>query len=195
MDCMYRRFLCGVLYGRTGSKCVSGLPPIHSSSICMVMSLAGLFLIDWYHQKLGMRIGISLAVLASATGMFLYAGAGTYVGHCIASMTCGIGNGLGSGVAASLLINRWFTKQRAFAIGIVSASTGLASVIAPVIIVPMIEQGSLRFSFFVEGLFVGVCALLSFVLIRDEDGVTEKKSPVAAMERSHTKFLDLNLLP
>lgn len=153
-------------------RSVYGYSNAQSTSLLTIRSitaLLALLVLDHYHRKLGLRAGMSLAVLIASAGLFLYAVTGSYPGHCLASVLCGIGNGLGSGVAASILIHEWFTTKRAFAFGIVSASTGLASVIAPVVLVPVVERLSLQWASCAEGIFIAICGALAFALIRNKE--------------------------
>ena len=83
----------------------------------------------------------------------------------------GVANGLSSSTAATLLINSWFHDRKALALGIASAGTGVASITAPLILVPIIEKVSLSAAFLAVSGFVLVCTLIVFLIVRDDSPI------------------------
>jgi MFS family permease len=83
----------------------------------------------------------------------------------------GAANGLSSSTAATLLINSWFYDRKALALGIASAGTGIASITAPLILVPIIENVSLTAAFLTVAAFVLVCTAIIFVIVKDDSPI------------------------
>lgn len=135
------------------------------------MSLVTMVVVDRFFRRVKLRLGVFLSIAGVAAGFFLYGVADSYFLCCVASALCGLFYGLSGTTAASLLINSWFDENKGSALGIASAGTGVASIISPVIIVPLIEKLSLRAAFFAEGIFVLICAVAAWLLIRNGEGL------------------------
>ena len=67
----------------------------------------------------------------------------------------------------SLLLPRWFHSHMAFALGICSSSSGLATVIFPPILTPVMDRYSLRAGLLISAGTIAVCAFLVLLMIRD----------------------------
>lgn len=74
----------------------------------------------------------------------------------------------GGVIPASLLVNRWFKSRQALALGIISAGTGLATILAPIPLTNLIQSVSLKAGFWAEGIFSLLMAVLFWLLIRDD---------------------------
>ena len=123
-------------------------------------------IIDRFYKKVSLRAGITFSVSLLALALLVCAFSGSYPFYCLGTFLCGISTGLTGMAAATFLINTWFQDNRAFALGIASAGTGLASVVAPQIIAPLIEARSLTAAFCAESAFMFLSALILFCLIR-----------------------------
>jgi len=140
-------------------------------TIRSVTSLLVLFQFDRYYRKFGMRMGITLSLFFLVGGFILYGLSESYLSYCLSAMLMGVANGLSSSTAATLLINSWFRDQKALALGISSAGTGIASIVAPLILVPIIEEVSLAAAFFTVSGFILVCALIIFFIVRNDSPI------------------------
>lgn len=142
-------------------------------TIRTLTSMIPMLFIDRYYQKIGFRVGILISMVGIALGFVLYGFASSYPVYCLASALCGGAMGLSSGTASSLLISSWFQEKRGTAIGIASAGSGVASIVSPVILVPLIENISLKFAFCVEGAFVLLCSAIVFAVVRNNPETQE----------------------
>lgn len=118
-------------------------------------------------DRLGIRRGGTLALIMVALSSFLFGAARQFPLYCLAAALVGLSYSWAGMIPASLLISRWFHDRRALALGIVSAGTGFATIVAPVPFTALIERFSLRVSFWTEAAIVLVLALLYFVLARN----------------------------
>ena len=132
-----------------------------------VASLSGLFFIQFYYQKIGIRLGTTLALLLMASCRAMFAFGGGYPSYVAATCIGGFAHSLGGMVPASLVLTRWFRERSATAISICAAGTGLASVVAPPVLTYVIERVSLKAAFLAEAAFGGCAAILILIFMRD----------------------------
>ena len=129
----------------------------HTSLCCIPAALIGarayyvLFSLDAYASGPWWKV---FAIWEG--GMAIYGG-----------ILAGIGYGFGSMIPATILINRWFHRKKGLAIGLCSASTGLAMIVFSPILTAICETRRLQACFLVEAVFSLVCAVLVFLLIRE----------------------------
>lgn len=148
----------------------NGFTNTQTSMIMTVRSLAYLacmFLMPWYYRLFGYRRGGALSVLLAAAAFALFALADKLYLYYLAGLIAGLCAGFGSIVPATILITRWFYEKHGLALGICTASTGLATVIFSPILTRLIERYSLAVCFWV---LAGFCLLLTFavwLLLRD----------------------------
>ena len=126
------------------------------------MTTAGLA-VGW----LGLRRGCSLSLLLLAASCFLFGAADSFVLCCLASAMVGLSYAWAGVIPLSLLMSNWFQDRQALALGIASAGTGLATILAPVPFTALIERFSLRLSFWTEGTIIALLALAFWLLVRD----------------------------
>lgn len=158
-----------------------GLSGVQASSIVTLRSLFAVIAtacILPIYDRIGYRIGMALSVCMIAAGFFVFSLAQGYVLCAVGVILLGFAQGLGSMVTASVVIGRWFHDRRGFAVGIVAAGSGLATVIMPPIITFMITNRSLQFSFFAEGIMILIIAALVFLMIRDEPDLSRGEHPL-----------------
>lgn len=117
--------------------------------------------------KLGLRRTGTLTLLLLACASFLFGAARQFPVYCAASGMIGLVYSWGGVIPASLLVNRWFHDRQGFALGIVMAGTGMATILAPVPLTNLIQNLSLKAGFWAEGAFSVLAALLFWLLIRD----------------------------
>lgn len=150
-----------------------------------ILQLLGVLSISKFYKIFSYRVGAAIAMLVLFSGFALYGFAGSYPVYVIAAMLCGLGCGL-SGTVGSLIITEWFTENRATAIGICSAGSGIASIVMPIAVTQLVTNFSLRTSFVAEACFVLLVGLAALIIVRrgpnavqstpkTEDSVAEKK--------------------
>ena len=148
----------------------AGLTNTQGSFIITVRSfflLLGMTTANTLVDRLGIRGGGTLALVMVALSSFLFGAVRQFPLYCVAAALVGLSYSWAGMIPASLLISRWFHDRRALALGIVSAGTGFATIVAPVPFTMLIEKFSLRVSFWTEAGIVLVFALLYFLLARN----------------------------
>lgn len=149
-----------------------GLTNSQSSMFLTMRTLAGLgstLLFKKYIKALGLRKGIILATLCTATAFLLLSFAKSFAGSCASAILLGLGYGFGGTVSISIIIHRVFTEHMGLALSICVAGTGLSTMICPPIFTWIIEKFSLRTSLITEAAFI----LLSLLWV----GIILKKVP------------------
>lgn len=164
-----------------------GLTHTQTSLFVTVRSLVSLFCMFFmglYHKKLGIRTGMVLTVLLGAAAMFIFAYSEGFLGLCIASVVGGLASGLlGNTYAAALLIRRWFIKHGGVALGIVSASTGLATVVGAPLVTALVQRTSVKTALIAEGCLFVVFALLACALIRNTPSGQRAEAPAPVRKK------------
>lgn len=148
-----------------------GLSNAQTSSLVTLrctFAFIAMLLISQYYNRIGYRIGTSVAALCCCAAYVIYSFADTYFEFCIGASMAGISYGLGSMIPASILMNRWFIKHRALAIGIVASGSGIAVIILPPVLTGIILQTSLRAAFLCTAAYVLAAAITVFWLIREK---------------------------
>lgn len=141
-----------------------------SSAVVMIRSGAAavsMLFVGKIYEKLELRMGITLAVGLSAVAVFLYAAADSFWQMILAAVVAGTAYGMGGMYAVSLLIHRWFRKHEPLALGICTATTGLATVIGAPVSTALVEFASLSWALRTEAIFLAVCAAGCCLLIRN----------------------------
>ena len=160
-----------------------GLTYTQSSLILLLRNFLGMFsmvFVHKYYDKLDVRLGVAVAFGLAVIGMFLYSVADSFWDLCAAGVCTGFAYGLGGAYPASILMHRWFKKNLGLAIGLSSASTGVATTICAPIVTALIENFSLKTAMQVEILFLLVAMTACFLLIRNwPDG----KKPVLRSDK------------
>ena len=126
-----------------------------------------MLLISLYYKRVGYRLGTCISALCCCAAYSIYSFADTYPQFCIGASMAGISYGLGSMIPVSILMNRWFVRHRALAIGICASGSGLAVIILPPILTGIILRLSLRAAFLVTAGYTLASAILIYLLIRE----------------------------
>ncbi len=148
-----------------------GLSNAQTSSLVTLrctFAFISMLLISQYYNRMGYRVGTSIAALFCCGAYVIYSCADTYYQFCIGASMAGISYGLGSMIPVSILMNRWFVKHRALAIGIVASGSGIAVIVLPPILTGIILRASLRIAFLVTAAYVLAAAVTVFLLIREK---------------------------
>ena len=147
----------------------NGFTNAQSSMIVTVRSLTGfaaMFLCGAYYKRLSLRAGMGLAGALAAAGFFLFGLARSFPMYCAAGAVVGLGYGFGTMIPVSVVMERWFIRERTFAVGICSSVTGLSTLGIPSLLTWLIESVGMRRTFFIEGTAMGALVLGSFLIIR-----------------------------
>lgn len=142
-----------------------------------VFAFLAMLFVGKYYKRLDIRLGFTVALLLAGSSLILFGRARSYAGLCLAAVVAGIGYGFGGMYPASLLIDRWFRRHTALALGICAASTGFGSIVGAPIITAAIEKWSVHEALMGEGLFIMGIAIVAGLLIRnDPPGVRRQKA-------------------
>lgn len=146
------------------------LSPTQSSGFLMVRSLCsvcGVYLAKYYYDKLDIRVGYTLALLMSSVALLLYSQVAGFAQLCLAAAISGLSYGLGGMYPVAILIHRWFPYHEGLAMGICSASSGLALTITAPPITALIERFSIQVAMYAELGFFLLCAVICFILLKN----------------------------
>ena len=175
-------------------KC--GLTNAESASILLVrniFTILSLLVVGKVYDKLELRVGITCAVVLGAVSMLIFSEASSLRELIIASSVAGLAYGFGGMYAVSMLLHRWFRIHEAFALGICTASTGLATVIGAPMITALVEYGSVSSALRVEGVFLFLCAVGCVCLIRNYPADMTRQPETPKIHRKPFRFTRLHL--
>lgn len=118
-------------------------------------------------SRFGVRRTAVGAMLLLAVSRFLFGAAHSLPAYLGAAAITGAAYSWAGMIPLSLLINNWFQDRNAFALGIASAGSGLATILLPGPITWLIQRWSLAAAFRCEGALVLLLTLLVLALVRD----------------------------
>jgi len=125
---------------------------------------AGTLLMGYFIDKVGTRVGFSIAVTLWSIASMLHAAARSWVGFALARIGLGISEA-GNFPAAIKTVAEWFPKkERAFATGLFNGGSNVGAILAPITI-PLIigALGSWRWAFILSG-FLGFFWLIFWLI-------------------------------
>lgn len=111
-------------------------------------------------DRLGSKLGYSIAIIVWSLGAMLHAAVKSVTGFGAARAVLGLGEA-GNFPAAVKVIAEWFPKRdRAFATGVFNSGTTIGAIIAPIIVTAITLEWGWRWAFIITGLlgFVWVIA-------------------------------------
>lgn len=120
-----------------------------------------------YYKKLKARQGMLIAGSMCAAGYIIYGLSNSLPVYIAGSAFVGFGYGLGAMIPISMILERWFRKNRTLAVSLVSAASGLATLGIPSLITANIEKRGMTFAFILEGIIMLALVFVSFLLIRN----------------------------
>lgn len=135
--------------------------------------VVGMFTAGQLCARWGIRRSAAAALVLLALSRFLFGAAGSLPVYLGAAALTGLAYGWAGMIPASLLINRWFQDRNAFALGLATAGSGVATIVFPGPVTWLIRNWSLTAAFWCEGAFVMLMALLFFLLVRDDPAQLE----------------------
>ena len=133
-----------------------------------LFSLGGMLLCGLYYKKLSLRGGMTLAAGLMTAAFFAFGLWDGFAGSCMAAALMGLGYAFGTMIPVSIVLEHWFLEKRNTALGICSASTGLATLGIPTLLVHCIERFGLRATFWGEAAVIGGLTACCFALIRGD---------------------------
>ena len=128
----------------------------------------GMFTAGRLCARLGIRNTAAAAMLLLALSRFLFGAAASLPVYLAAGALTGLAYSWAGMIPLSLLINRWFRDRNAFALGLASAGSGLATILLPAPLTWFIQSWGLRETFWAEGAFVLVLTRVVYLLVRDD---------------------------
>lgn len=138
-------------------------------SVRTLVSLLAMMLVARFYGILDCRRGVCTAAIFVVAGFAIYsASTDNFIGLCAGSAFTGLGYGLGGMVASTMLISRWYKSNVATVAGIAAAGSGVAVMVLPTFFVWLINNYSLSASFAFESCLAAVCALVLYLLIRNQ---------------------------
>ena len=129
--------------------------------------LVGMVTANALADRLGLRTACTLSLLLLAASSLLFGAVRLFPLYCLAAALVGLVYSWAGMIPASLLISHWFQDRRALALSLVSAGSGLATIVAPVPFTALIQTFGLRAGFWVQGGIMLLAALLFWILVRD----------------------------
>ena len=161
-----------------------GLTNAQTSSLVTLRCLVVLFAMlttGVYYDRLGMRLGTALAAGFAGVAYLCYSFGRSYALFGVGAAISGLSYGFGSMIPASILMNRWFVRHRALALGICSAGSGVATIVLPGVFTWLVERVGLTAGFQVgcAMIFVGAALIL---LVQREDPARLGLTPLGAEE-------------
>ena len=130
--------------------------------------LVALLTVNRVCARLGLRRSMTLGVVLIALSCFCFGAARAFWQYCVAAAFTGLGYCYGGMVPLSLLIGRWFRLRRNLALGLSSAGSGVASIVASPLVARVITGQGLRAAFWLEGAALLILALAVWLLVRGD---------------------------
>lgn len=130
--------------------------------------LIGMMTANAVIDRLGLRRACTLSLLLLALSSLLFGAVRQFPLYCLSSALVGLSYSWGGMLPASLLVERWFQSRQALALGIISAGSGLATIVAPIPLTRLIQAFGLKVGFWCEGGFILATAVLFRLLVRDD---------------------------
>ena len=125
-----------------------------------------MFSVGLYYDKLGYRIGTTLATLFAAAAYIGFSISRTYAMFCVSTAIMGLAYCFGTMIPAAILMNKWFVKNRALALSVCGAGTGVAMIILPPISTGLVDAIGLSATFRAEGIFIIITAAFVALIVR-----------------------------
>ena len=142
-----------------------------SSSILLTRSLFGFLstaVSGWYYRTFSLRTGMMAAGAMTTLGFIVYALAPNYALILCGSALTGIGYGLGATLPISMMLNRWFRKDRNIALSVSTMGSTFAMVGIPSLITWSVETNGLHVTFLAQAIVIGITVLICFLIFRSD---------------------------
>jgi len=168
------------------------------TTIRIFANMASLLVLNVFYKKLNLRKGLLVAGIISVTSYYLFSFAKEYWVFVIGQAMAGFGYGLSCMVPLSIVLERWFIKDRTLAVSIVCATSGLATIGIPGLITASIEKSGIGKTFLVEAIIMTVMIVISFLLMREDPKEVnlhpfgDSDEAAAVQEKSESDFVGLS---
>ncbi|MBQ1271569.1 MAG: MFS transporter, partial [Clostridia bacterium] len=123
--------------------------------------------IDTLYRKISLRKGIFIVSFFGAFAPLIMSIGGSAWIYYLGSAVAGIAYGAGCVYPSAILINKWFGTSTGLALGICSAGSGICSMLFSPIVSNLALHFSLRSAFLFQSATMALCAVVVFVIIRD----------------------------
>ena len=118
-------------------------------------------------RRFGMRKCLLAAMAVLVLGFLLLAAARSYPMFVLAYLIVGASYGMACMVPLSILLDRWFIRDKTVAISLVAASSGLATVGLPSLLTAIMKHSGVGTSALIEAAVVFVLGGIAVLLIRN----------------------------
>ena len=148
---------------------IGGLTNTQASTVVLfrnLFGLIGMLAVTPLIRRFEVRRIVTCGMLLCGGAFLVFGISESFVGYCMAAALSGCALGLGGMIPASVLIARWFNDHRGLALGICMAATGLSVIVASPVITILVQNRSLRFSFFAEAVFILLSAAVVWTVLR-----------------------------
>lgn len=148
-----------------------GFSPSQTSflvTIRCIVSFVAMLLIGTYYNFFSIRKGVSIAVACTGAAYCIYSAADSYLFFAAGAALSGLSYGFGSMVPVSILMSKWFVKNRALTIGLCSAGSSAATIIMSPVTTLLVENISMEAAFLIEGLIFLMIALIVIIFLRND---------------------------
>ena len=137
-------------------------------------------------DRLGSKLGYSIAIIVWSLGAVLHAAVRSVTGFGAARAVLGLGEA-GNFPAAVKVIAEWFPKRdRAFATGVFNSGTTIGAIIAPIIVTAITLQWGWRWAFIITGLLGFIWVVAWWLLYHAPDKNPKVNAAELAYIRSDT---------
>ncbi len=131
-------------------------------SIC-VMLMTGRIV-----DKIGLRATTGVGMVCSVLSCIIFGLADSFLLYCLGGILAGVAYALAGMIPLSIAIARWFNIRRGYALGLASAGSGVATILAPPLIALSLDACGLSQTFFTEGAITAVLAVIVVCLVRND---------------------------
>lgn len=149
-----------------------GLTGAQSSAIFTVKNLSAfifVFFATKYYEKLGLRLGVTLAFVYGIIAMVIFSMAGDNIMIVyVAAVVLGAAYAFTMMLPMALIIRRWFNKSRALAMSVCAAGTGLSSFVLSPIVQGVINSQGTSAAFVTLAVCFAVVAVIFFLGMRND---------------------------
>lgn len=153
------------VYGFSGTETATVM------TVCSASALVATLVSDRFYNVLGARRGLALSMASGALAylMFYLAGGNIYTYH-VGALFGGFAYALGFMMPASILMRRWFSSNRAFALALCSSGSGLSTAVGCPIAQYVIGSSGIGSAFVLLFVYFVVVAVAAAVLVRNRPG-------------------------
>ena len=131
-------------------------------------SLLAISLCSIYYRHMTLKQGMFLSSMICVLSFSCYTLAANYTWLLAGAVLSGIGYGLGTNVPIAIMLGRWFSRRRNFAMSLCSLASSIALVGFPSAVTWLVESFSLRTALAVVTIFALFLAILGTSLLKND---------------------------